>query len=63
MKTVRVDISPAGNVEVDLQGFKGKGCKKITDQIQLTLGGDSKSTPKPEFNLPESLHNSTRNVI
>ena len=63
MKTIKIDVSPAGNVEVDLIGFKGKGCKKITDQIQLALGGDSESKPKPEYSLPESILNTTKNRI
>jgi len=63
MKTIKIEISPAGNVDMDLTGFKGKSCAKITEQIQLVLGGESKVDKKPEYNLPETLGVSTQNRI
>jgi len=55
MKTIKVEISPGGNVDIDLAGFKGKSCTKVTEQIQLVLGGASKVDKKPEYSLPETL--------
>ena len=34
MQQVIVEISPAGSIKVDAQGFKGKGCEKATEQIE-----------------------------
>jgi hypothetical protein len=51
MKQVIVDISPAGSVKVEAQGFNGVGCDKATEQIEIVLGGvgTRKKKRKPEF--------------
>lgn len=50
MKQVIVDISAAGTVKVEAQGFKGVGCDKATEQIEISLGGEvGKKKRKPEF--------------
>lgn len=51
MQQVIVEISPAGSIKVDAQGFKGKGCEKATEQIEIALGGAGKVSKKrkPEF--------------
>ena len=41
-KTIIVDISPAGNVTIDAQGFTGEECVKATEQIEIALGGEMK---------------------
>lgn len=63
MKTIKIDVSPAGNVNMDLNGFKGKSCAKVTEQIQIALGGSAKVDKKPEFNIPEQIGVSSQNRI
>ena len=51
MKTITVDISPAGSVKIETSGFNGVGCAKATEQIEIVLGGAGRKTKKkkPEF--------------
>ncbi len=51
MRTITVNVSPAGSIQVDANGFKGKGCDKATEQIEIALGGAAKRSKKkkPEF--------------
>ena len=51
MKQVIIDISAAGTVKVEAQGFKGVGCDKATEQIEISLGGEAGKDKKrkPEF--------------
>lgn len=54
-RNVTVDITPAGNVVIEANGFQGCGCTKATEQIELVLGGGQrKKTPKPEMHAPET---------
>lgn len=51
MKSIVIDISPAGSVKIDAQGFNGVGCAKATEMIEVAIGGAGvkKKTPKPEY--------------
>ena len=52
-REVIVTITPAGEIEVKVQGHAGPGCKDLTKQLEAALGettGDAKTT---EFNLPD----------
>lgn len=52
MKQIVVEISSCGSVKIDAQGFKGAGCAKATEKIEIMLGGEgaaSKKKKKPEF--------------
>lgn len=52
-KQVIIDISPAGTVNIDAVGFKGQGCAKATEQIEIVLGGQAaKKKKKPDFFAP-----------
>lgn len=52
-KQVIIDISPAGTVKIDAVGFKGRGCAKATEQIEVVLGGKpATKKKKPEFFAP-----------
>lgn len=62
-ETIVVDISAAGTVKIDAQGFKGNGCTKATESIQLVLGGANKVTKKPEFFAPNSTAQSTKQTF
>lgn len=50
-KQVIIDITAAGSVKVEAQGFKGVGCDKATEQIEIAIGGVGvkKKTKKPEY--------------
>ena len=56
MKTITVEITPAGSVKIDVAGFNGVGCAKATEHLEVVLGGNgSKSKKKkPEFFSPAS---------
>ena len=45
---VVIDIAPDGSTNIDAIGFKGKGCKEATKEIERALGGGT-STNKPEY--------------
>ncbi len=48
--TIIIDISPAGGIKIDVDGFKGKACAKATEQIELVLGGGAvKRKEKPDY--------------
>lgn len=56
-ETIVVEVSAAGNVKIDAQGFKGRACSTETRDLELVLGGGTakKSTKyKPEFSMPAS---------
>ena len=41
-----------GDAEVDLAGYKGKGCHAVQEAFQRGFGGQSKKlTRKPEYNI------------
>ncbi len=50
-RNVTVDISPAGDVVIEANGFNGVGCQKATEQIEIAIGGRAKKTrkAKPEY--------------
>lgn len=56
MKQVIIDITPAGSVRVDAQGFQGVGCDKATEMIEVAIGGDK---PKDKKRKPEAFQNPT----
>lgn len=51
-KVMVMTIDPeTAEVEVDLQGYQGKGCHAVQEAMQKAFGGESKKlTRKPEFN-------------
>jgi hypothetical protein len=64
-KQIIIDISPAGSVKVDAQGFNGVGCAKATEMIEIAIGGAGakKSKKKPEYFVPGGQSNQNRNVF
>jgi len=64
-KQIVIDISPAGSVKVDAQGFKGVGCDKATEMIEVAIGGAGakKSKKKPEYYTPTGQSNQNKNVF
>jgi hypothetical protein len=52
-KIAVVTYGPHGEVEVDLNGFQGKGCHAIQEALTKDLGGEvKKNVQKAEFNKP-----------
>lgn len=64
-KQIVIDITPAGSVKVDAQGFNGVGCAKATEMIEVAIGGSGakKSKKKPEYFVPGGQANSNKNVF
>ena len=64
-KQVIVDITPAGSVKVDAQGFKGVGCDKATEMIEIAIGGAGvkTKTKKPDYHVPGGQANQNKNVF
>ena len=51
-REIEFTIDEDGNIEVDLQGFEGHGCKDLADQIAKALGKVKTSRTKQEFYKP-----------
>ena len=50
---VDVIINADGTVELDAHGFKGKGCKAVTDALTRGLGDKTDEGKKPDYFCPE----------
>lgn len=48
-KEIEFTIDEDGNVEIDLQGFEGKGCEKLSEQLAKALGNTTFRRKKKEF--------------
>ena len=48
-RKIHVRITPAGEITVEAEGFKGKGCEAATKAIEDALGKPGTRTRKPEF--------------
>ncbi len=61
-KQIVIDISPAGSVNIDAQGFNGVGCAKATEQIEIAIGGAGlrKSKKKPEYHAPSGQNQANK---
>ena len=54
--SITLTFPPGGEVNIDVEGVKGKACLDITKSIQEALGGDVTSQKKkPEFFKEETL--------
>lgn len=64
-KKIVIDITPAGSVKVDAQGFNGVGCDKATEMIEIAIGGagQKKKTKKPEYYQGGGQANHAKNVF
>jgi hypothetical protein len=51
MRQLIVNITPAGSVHIDAQGFQGKGCAEATEKLEVVLGGGA--APKSKKKKPE----------
>ncbi|MFW6173330.1 MAG: DUF2997 domain-containing protein [Elusimicrobiota bacterium] len=48
-KDIEIEITPDGEVNMDLIGFEGKGCEKVADELIKILGKNKLETKKPEW--------------
>lgn len=44
-----IDISPDGEVKIDVDGVRGKDCLKATEQIEAALGRMTTRETKPAY--------------
>ena len=49
MKTIIVEISPLGEVQIEALGFKGTACEKATQALEKALGIPVKKIKRPEY--------------
>lgn len=53
-KEIQIIINPDGTTEIDLKGYAGKGCGKITDELVKALSGEVvKRDQKCEYHKPQ----------
>lgn len=48
-KDIEIEITPDGEVKMDLIGFEGKDCEKAADELINILGKNKSETKKPEW--------------
>lgn len=48
-RRIHVRITPAGDITVEAEGFRGKGCEAATKAIEVALGKAVTRTRKPEY--------------
>ena len=48
-RKIHVRITPAGEITVEAEGFKGNGCECATKAIEEALGNAGTRTRKPDF--------------
>jgi hypothetical protein len=57
-RRIHVKVSPLGQITVEAEGFKGKGCEAATKAIEDALGKPREHTRKPDFwRQPNRRHN------
>lgn len=49
MRFIDVQVLPSGEVKMEVSGAQGSECKLLTEPFEKALGGEAKSTPKPEM--------------
>jgi hypothetical protein len=47
-RRILVRVSPTGEIQVEAEGFQGKGCEAATEAIEQALGKKVQRTLKPE---------------
>ena len=53
MKEIECVINKDGTVEIDMIGFKGKGCAELAEELAKALGSKISLETKREFNESE----------
>lgn len=52
-RELHITISPSGDVEIHMEGYKGKGCMNVAKAFESAVGKIVDATPTSEFYLPE----------
>ena len=60
MKTIRVLISPKGEVTVDTKGFSGASCRDASKFIEEALGTRTNEQLKAEFHQQATVEQGLR---
>ncbi|HVX09956.1 MAG TPA: DUF2997 domain-containing protein [Pirellulales bacterium] len=60
MKTIRVIISPTGEVTVDTKGFSGQSCREASKFLEEALGTRTNEALKAEFHVSETAHHTVQ---
>lgn len=60
MKTIRVLISPTGEITIDTKGFKGASCKEASQFLEQALGTKTSEKIKSEFYQQASAEEQVR---
>lgn len=47
-KTIRVTVSPEGDVKIETSGFKGEECMEVTKDLKAALGDEGLVYSKDE---------------
>ena len=47
-RRILIRVSPTGDIQVEAEGFQGKGCEASTREIEQALGKRASRTLKPE---------------
>jgi hypothetical protein len=55
-RRIHVRVSPFGDITVEAEGFKGKGCEAATKAIEEALGRKTGRTRKPDFWRQSNRH-------
>lgn len=63
MKTIRVLISPTGEVTVETKGFSGASCREASKFIEEALGTRIDERLKAEFHLAETAHQTVQQNV
>ena len=48
-RKIHVRVSPIGEITVEAEGFRGKGCEAATKAIEEALGKPRERIRKPDF--------------
>lgn len=49
MKSILIEISPTGEVQIEAVGFKGNACEKATAELEKALGAAKSRKKKPDY--------------
>jgi hypothetical protein len=61
-RKIHVRITPAGEITVEAEGYKGNGCEAATKAIEEALGKPGTRTRKPEFWRQETSRKNQQKV-
>jgi hypothetical protein len=56
-RIITIKATKEGGLKVEALGFKGQGCKAITEAIGAVLGQQGEGTIKAEYFEPEQQNN------